>query len=129
MKRNMDLIRAILLYVEEHDDGTKSLAVNALTLPDEYRTVNELSFFEHIALMKERGLIETDGYLIRRLTWEGHEFLDNSRSPEVWNAAKESAGHLSFGVFGSVLNHLAIHHGLGLLKSGYETAQSVMGGL
>ncbi|MDR0328954.1 MAG: DUF2513 domain-containing protein [Planctomycetaceae bacterium] len=57
-----------------------------------------------------------------RLTWDGHEFLDNSRTPEVWNAAQKSAGHLSFGVFGAVLNHLAINHGLELLKSGFDAA-------
>ena len=126
----MDLIRDILLFVEENCNGYD---YESLYESDLFQPHNRVILDEHIALVQERGLVEaihdSCGYAIRRLTWDGHEFLDNSRTPEVWNAAKESAGHLSFGVFGAVLNHLAINHGLGLLKSGFEAAVSAAGGL
>jgi len=131
MKRDMDLIREILLLAEKHCCGGTFLdfdqfALDTSVLPENYPSIEYEELDEHIALAKERGLIEahraSGSCSIQRLTWEGHEFLDNSRTPEVWNAAKKTAGHLSFGVFDSVLNHLAVNHGLGLLKSGFDAA-------
>ena len=125
----MDLIRNILLWVEENCDGN---SYEDLYDSDLCQTHDQIVLDEHIALAAERELIDanyaSNGYAIRRLTWDGHEFLDNSRTPEVWKAAKESAGHLSFGVFGAVLNHLAINHGLSLLKSGFNAAVSAASG-
>ena len=132
MERDMDLIREILLFAEKHCDGSEFLVLEPSKLSEQYHALEDIVLNEHIALTKERGLIEShhasNGSTIRRLTWDGHEFLDNSRTPEVWNAAKAAAGHLSFGVFGSVLNHLAINHGLSLLKSGFDAALSGLGG-
>jgi hypothetical protein len=51
--------------------------------------------------MEEAGLIDAyhDGdreygtfeWNIRRLTWEGHEFLDAVRDPEIWRKTKAGA--------------------------------------
>jgi hypothetical protein len=139
MKRDMDLIREILLYAEKHCkafcnslDRFEYPAMTPTKLPKKFQSFDREILNEHVLLAKERNLIEadfiSDKWRVRRLTWEGHEFIDNSRVPEVWNAAKEAAGHLSFGVFGSVLNHLAINHGLELLKSGYDAALKLVPG-
>lgn len=29
--------------------------------------------------------------MIKRLTWQGHDFLDKVRDPEIWHATKEGA--------------------------------------
>jgi hypothetical protein len=47
--------------------------------------------------MAEAGLIEAQNlvtmqkylWLPKRLTWDGHEFLDAIRDPEVWRRTKE----------------------------------------
>jgi len=81
MKRDMDIIRNILLTVEESG---------------EFHSRDDIEGY-HIAIMKDAGLVVAaahytgDGYVggITRLTWHGHEFLDNARSPEIWNKLKE----------------------------------------
>lgn len=52
---------------------------------------------EHVALLSEAGLLSVidasshDGghYIIQRLTWTGHEFLDSVRDDGLWKKAKE----------------------------------------
>ncbi len=56
----------------------------------------------HKALIIEAGFVEgnphytttkqtdiPDVVIIKRITWEGHEFLDKARSEKVWSKAKE----------------------------------------
>ena len=31
------------------------------------------------------------GMMFRRLSWQGHDFLDSIRDPEVWNKTKKGA--------------------------------------
>jgi hypothetical protein len=53
----------------------------------------------HLSLLKEARLIECPGSQqpvggginFRRLTWEGHEFVDAVRDPEVWAKTKKGA--------------------------------------
>jgi Hypothetical protein (DUF2513) len=98
MKRDMDLVRDLLLGVEADPrlDGTKWIR------PDERDNLGvvgigphskrEIAY--HLELLIEAGLIEgrsgvDDVPAIARLTWQGHEFLDNIRDPEVWAKTKE----------------------------------------
>jgi hypothetical protein len=85
MKRDMDLIRHILLRkeAEEEIEGDQEAIVY------------------HIALLKDAGFVDAEiieggsgfpvGAAILRLTWQGHEFLDASRDNKVWHAVKEKA--------------------------------------
>ena len=132
MVRDMDLIREILLYAEKYCNGEDYRPViRKKFLDTKYHSVGRLKLYEHIRLAKEHGLIEvtgsSGGYHFRRLTWNGHDFLDNSRSPEVWNAAKKVAGGMSFTVFCNVLTQLATERGTELLKSGYSALTAAMG--
>jgi len=123
----MDLIREILLFAEENCDGTTDgggslcgIRIAVSKLPQAYHNVDDKKLVEHISLAAERKLLEvgdTGSMRIYRLTWEGYDFLDNSRSAIVWAAAKKAAGHMSFTVFVAVLARLAADHGLALLKS------------
>ena len=89
MKRNMDLIRLLLLRVE---------ATDVLEQPDLKiggYDVQETDY--NLDLMIQAGLINGSGnwsfggsynVAIRGLTWEGHDFLDAVRSDSIWRQAK-----------------------------------------
>lgn len=86
MKRDMELIRLLLLEVEGEEK------------PDLSKYTEEQQVY-HSALLVEAGLIHgsvTEGengnpinVQIFRLTWEGHEFLDMARNSSVWKKAVE----------------------------------------
>jgi hypothetical protein len=103
MKRDMDLIRKILLFVEEHPDPDGWVQIELEDHP-----TKEVSY--HIKLLDQAGLIEAedlstygmDGFkwVARSLTWRGHEFLNAARDDTRWNNAKkivtEKGGGLIF---------------------------------
>ena len=113
MKRDMDLVRSILLEVEK---STHPMGMLNLELPGQDQTV--ISY--HVMLLKEAGLIEATnltssaGYSwkARRLTWEGHEFLDNARSDTVWKKTKskisDAVGSASLEVVKQVLKQVTL---------------------
>ncbi len=100
MKRDMDLVRKILLDVEESDEWRHS-AVTIERLDDEM-----VSY--HVKLLHQAGLIEavdktslgTLCWHPTTLTWDGHEFLDAARDESRWGTAKNTllskVGVLSF---------------------------------
>jgi len=86
----MDLVRAILLQVEEKSIG---LGCPELSLPG--YTSEAIAY--HVMLLKEAGLLEAIdlsnnihglSFKPKRLTWKGHEFLDAVKSDTVWNKVK-----------------------------------------
>jgi hypothetical protein len=87
MKRDMDLIRMLLLQ-QETGEAPQGLA----EYPEPLIAYN-------VALMKDAGLIEAaiakgpDGTptraVIIRMTWAGHDFLDAARNDTVWRTARE----------------------------------------
>jgi uncharacterized protein DUF2513 len=89
MKRDMDLIRSILLEIEKipFDGGWHEVSV-------EGHSENDILY--HVMLLQEAGMIVAvnlsshDGtsWLPIRLTWEGHEFLDSARTETIWAKAK-----------------------------------------
>lgn len=104
MKRDMDLIRKILLAIEAHpkpDSWEKPIDFNI-----EGHSSEEISY--HLKLLAEAGLIEAKDvttigkyeWRANCLTWQGHEFLDASRDESRWKKAKrlvfEKTGGLSF---------------------------------
>ena len=103
MKRDLDLIRDLLLQIEEKYDGNFGmLEINyhgEVGSPEFQKTV------EHIYLMGEAGLIEVRDhshmsgreYSPKRMTWWGHDFLDSIRDPEVWDQTKKLANKAGAG--------------------------------
>lgn len=89
MKRDMDLVREILLKVEDlpFDGGFHDIAV-------EGRTADEISY--HVMLLDEAAFIEAEDLTTnsgvcwqpKRLTYSGHEFLDAARNDTIWEKAK-----------------------------------------
>jgi hypothetical protein len=92
VKFDKELVREILLQVEAN---SSPMAWAEITVPGNTRA--EISY--HIQILDEAGLLEAqnlttmDGYdwRAKRLTYEGHEFLDTVRDSEIWRRTKETA--------------------------------------
>ena len=88
MKRDMDLIRAILLEVEK----STSPGGCQINLPGHSRE----ELYYNAQLAQEAGLIEArflpnaDAFHVLRLTYAGHEFLEMARNDTLWVKAKET---------------------------------------
>ena len=118
MKRDMDLVRAILLAVEENkaarvdqleiDKALEKMFPNGPTWRGE-------QLIEHVQMMKEAGLVEANirramrggAFTGLRMTWHGQEFIANARNEGVWKKAKERFGDVSFDVLKKALVDLA----------------------
>jgi len=87
MKRDMEMVRQLLLDAEAHDNKPPFL------------TTDDPSAVYHISIMKDEGLIKavlrSDEYGVPRdaaimsLTWTGHDFLDACRDDTIWRKAKD----------------------------------------
>jgi hypothetical protein len=115
MKRNMDLVRQILLALDEHETG---YAPHDL----QFEGFNEEQIGYHIYIMGQAGLLEVEnvGHLdasspsamAMNLTWAGHEFLSNAREESNWLQAKKlmrGAGEGSFQIWQSVLTKVVMN--------------------
>ena len=114
MNRDMDLIREILLAIEQSGEDPGWLE---LDLPG--RTKKDVSY--QVMLLDQAGLIKaldlsTKGetgfeWQPKSLTWQGHEFLDAARDETIWRKAKsrmaETTGGLGLDVFRALLEHYA----------------------
>lgn len=89
MRRDIDLVRHILLAVEDADRPVK-----ARELVGEDRTFPEVVY--HIELLRAHGLVDADvtrmrgatSAVVKGLTWEGCDYLDAMRDDRVWERAK-----------------------------------------
>jgi hypothetical protein len=105
MKRDLDLIRKILLALEEHEHG---FAPEELVI--EGYSEEQIGF--HIYLIGEAGLAKvaesarvndpSPKAFAVNLTWAGYEFLESAKDDNLWGKAKEKvikpAGGVAFGV-------------------------------
>ena len=116
MKRDLDLVRAVLLAAEAHD----SPLATRLTIPG----YSQEQIDYHCQLLADAGLLDRCEWkpapgamptimsgtrMTIRLTWQGHEFLDASRENRIWQAAKarvEQAGGFTFDLLKAVLTEL-----------------------
>lgn len=88
MRRDMDLIRSLLIDIE----GEDSVDLEEYT---------EEEIVEHKRLLIEAGLARGDmltgadrilAIHIDGLTWEGHEFLSAARNKKLWDRARAKFG-------------------------------------
>ena len=94
MRRNMSLIRQLLLLIEDQGDDMNGWIGDLIVegFSDEQIT-------HHVWLLMDGGYIEgidlstSDGsdYKPRYLTWQGHEFLAAVRDNDIWNKTLEVA--------------------------------------
>ena len=116
MKRKLDLIRAILLEVEQHPDPTKPVAISAPGYAP-----GQIAY--HVRLLHEAGYIDAVdlstmdelAWLVKSLTWKGHEFLDATRTATVWQQVLARLKDRGVDVPLSVVQKLAAQIGAAML--------------
>lgn len=110
MKRDMDLVRQILLNATAQENGYANEN-------PEIEGYTEDQIGHHIYLMHQAGLVEAadtssmDGdsptALLISVTWKGHDFIEAARSNTVWSQAKDKAksvgGSLTFDLMKELL--------------------------
>lgn len=120
MKRNMDLIRDLLLYVEDQPPGE---IIQTVTYDDEKYT--EAEVFGHLKLLINANFI--DGklqmthdrgglFMARDLTMAGHDFIDAIRNDTVWNQTKEKVSAIGGSVAMEIIKDIALYYGRQLFK-------------
>ena len=94
MKRDMDLIRAIVLTIRDHEGRPSASEVQTLIRDFE----NEV-FGYHIALLTQSAMVtgveagpRKDRYGVTNmaLTWAGQDFADNILNDCVWASARKT---------------------------------------
>jgi hypothetical protein len=90
MKRDMDLVRKILFALEARNH----LPVAANMLKIEGHDEDAVDY--HLEILSDSPYVTTvysrDGWPNhRRLSWEGHEFLETIRDDTRWNKLKEAS--------------------------------------
>lgn len=117
MSRDMDLVRELLLRLDEYPAGR----FYVVTAPDD-EEVNVPGYEPavinyHLEMLANAGFVEAPGswpaaggITFRGLTWEGHDFLDTIRDPEVWRRTKGGASKLG-GIAFSALKDMAVAYG------------------
>ena len=107
MKRDFDLIRKILLYVEEnHDEG--SLMIKKL---EDY---NNQTLIFHCKILEEKGFLKgtalesltsgNDDFQCFGITYDGYEFLDKIRNKTFWEKIKKYAKHHAMEISFNTIN-------------------------
>ena len=92
MQRKMDLVRMILMRMEDSASGRAAQGFGIQGF-----SPAEIGY--HVYIMMQEGLIEGSDVtgtasaglpqaIATRLTWKGHEFLDLARDQERWNRAR-----------------------------------------
>ncbi len=101
MNRDMDLVRAMLLALEKHPttvSDPEKLGVEAASKEELWHNFNILEdagFITPTIIRITRGGTMLGEQSERkgpyRLTWQGHEFIDTIRDPELWSRTKAGA--------------------------------------
>jgi Hypothetical protein (DUF2513) len=94
-KRSMDLLRALLLKVEAEANPVGEFSLTS----SDFDGFSEMQVWQHIQLLEDAGFIEEaqqmfggeSSWQVGQILWNGHEYLDKVRDPEVWRKTKEIA--------------------------------------
>jgi hypothetical protein len=107
VKRDFNVIRAILLKVEEAPPNSDLTHI-------EVDGINPEVVTEHIALLFDakylEGVIEGNSggyfYCVQRMTWSGHNFLANAKNDTIWKKVMTQAQEKGVSVSVSILESL-----------------------
>jgi hypothetical protein len=119
MKREMELVRKILLETEASDNSP----IEWIELNIEGYKPEFVSY--HVKIMVAAGLIEAEDLTTignfewqpKSLTWQGHEFLDAVRNETVWAKTKEVVKSKGGSVAFEVLKEIAVQISKSILMS------------
>lgn len=92
MKRDLDLIREILLSIESYEP--ERIGFIQIISPKGFSGTEPQNAY-HIRMLIDAGIVDANGrptmslqYAINGLTMEGHDFLDAIRDASIWDATK-----------------------------------------
>ena len=94
MKRNLDLIREIMLWIEEHGREGRSYPSTVIKIEG----FNSLEIDFHLRLLQQAGFVNIPTDTVKRplryehfnnLTMKGFDYLDSVRDNSVWLKVKE----------------------------------------
>lgn len=102
MKRDMDMIRDLLLKIEGGQTNFETASkeeADMLGIPadDALSQEDADKLNGHIDLLEDAGFISVEARMgggsvwIKGLTWNGHEFVETIRDEEIWSKTKETA--------------------------------------
>ena len=97
MKRDMDLIRDLLIAIEndpQFDGLSKIIPDGSSDFGITDRSDQEVGY--HLTMLIDAGLVDGDPTMdempiISKLTWQGHDLLDSIRDSSIWGETKEGA--------------------------------------
>lgn len=113
MKRDMDLVRDILMYLEEKPSW------NGVLTNQFEGSEHDLAWHYHCMMLIDAGLVKGkiipksmsgDSFSVKvnALSWSGHEFLETIRNDTVWSKTKskikQTSGTMSIEMIKSVAN-------------------------
>lgn len=97
MKLNEDCVRETMLYLEDSlglNERIESYSIasklNSFKIDDVIYSIRKLVEADYISA-NPISTINGPSYIIKGLTWQGHQFLDNIREPDIWDKAKSKA--------------------------------------
>lgn len=122
MKLEVDLVRLLLLHIEEH--ATRPIS-DLDNIEIDGWTKEQIDY--HVVQLEDAGFIEASIdsvpdnedpnlvhvlYSVRRLTYKGHEFVETVRDDTIWRKVKEKARAV-----GAMTLPALIQIGAGVIKS------------
>ena len=104
MKRDLDLIREIMLVLEDKMEYDKKFQSAHLIEVIQDKTLSAEKLAYHVGLLVENDFIkakeyrhqsgEPTDYLINTITSQGQDFIDTIRQDITWNKIKEKASNI-----------------------------------
>jgi DNA-binding HxlR family transcriptional regulator len=117
MKRDFELIRTLLLQIEQSPAGE----IIQIIAHDE--GISGAVVAEHLKLLIDAGLVEGEVYsvsspafAIQGLTWQGHDFIEKARNDVIWKKVITEAKTKGYAITISLLSDLltnAVKTGMG----------------
>jgi hypothetical protein len=116
MKRDMDLVRELLLKIEAADEPPSMWDLLGWEEGEEdLPTDTQDKYFYHLKMLVDQGFVtgidassmSSKDWLNLELAWPGHDFLDNTRDSEVWKKTKSGIEKLG-GAGWDVIRSLAV---------------------
>jgi len=104
MKRDMDLIRLLLLATEGEEPKPDLSGYTEAQLVYHSALLIEAKLVHGSSIEDANGEIRTT--ITARLTWAGHEFLDAARNDTIWKQATDKLKQAGVQVTVSVLQEL-----------------------
>lgn len=111
MKRDLDLIREILLDIETHHTN-KATSAPEVGLNFKVEGHSDEAAAYHLTMLIDAGYVlgqktsMANMVMVKGLTMTGHDYLDSIRDAEIWRKTKEGA-HKAGGFTLEILGDLA----------------------